>query len=364
MKVLVDMSVVHGPEVMRTGLAQYGLRILAGFDAYGYKDIYILAVKEVAGILREQFPSFQIIPYSLVGNPFLNSIRWRRMVKRTPVDIVLRVAQIPKYNFWKVNKPVVITLHDLNVFHESDIPLLYKWTITRALRNATRIIAITQFVKDDVLRFIPGVSAEKVQVIHNGITPPVYHNVSLPFQEPFILTVNSLIPSKNIMTLIRAFSFIKKRIPHKLVVIGKETEYFKTVMRPFIETNGMEERVIVIPFASDDLLYSLYGATDLFVTTSLLEGFGATPIEAALMGAPVLSTRETALPESTMGLVNYYEPATDDRVLATRILEVLAQDDSKELPVIAETFRTHYDYIDRAKDVYVFLEEVTNKANR
>jgi glycosyltransferase involved in cell wall biosynthesis len=64
----------------------------------------------------------------------------------------------------------------------------------------------------------------------------------------------------------------------------------------------------------------------LFITTSLCEGFGYTPVEAALSGTEVISTMCGSLPEVTMNLVNYYYPATDYKELVKKIIELLQKE--------------------------------------
>lgn len=78
----------------------------------------------------------------------------------------------------------------------------------------------------------------------------------------------------------------------------------------------------------------------MFIPSSLYEGFGYTPIEAAMCGCPVISSIQEALPDSTQGLLNYYHPAMDADVLANKILAVLENPPAQEtLLRIAETYK-------------------------
>ena len=87
----------------------------------------------------------------------------------------------------------------------------------------------------------------------------------------------------------------------------------------------------------------VYDNACLFVTPSLHEGFGFTPLEAAICEAPVISSMCESLPEVTMGLVHYYEPAEDDQALANAIHNVLTNKPSKkELKCIAARYRDAY----------------------
>ena len=81
----------------------------------------------------------------------------------------------------------------------------------------------------------------------------------------------------------------------------------------------------------------------MFVTTSLREGFGYTPIEAAIYGCPVVCSTSEALPETTRNLLFYYEPATDEWALAKKIFEVTEKMPSKyNISKISKEFRELY----------------------
>ena len=82
----------------------------------------------------------------------------------------------------------------------------------------------------------------------------------------------------------------------------------------------------------------------LFVTPSLFEGFGRTPVEAAICKIPVISTKETSLFEATLGLCNYVENAKDEKELAGLILKKLKQADSAgKVSEIANKLTANYE---------------------
>lgn len=204
----------------------------------------------------------------------------------------------------------------------------------------------------------PKLPFDKLETIYNGID----YNISiakstlkLDFQ--YILSISTLWPYKNVLTIVEAFIALIDLIPHKLVIVGRETEYWSKIIMPLIYKNNIEDRILHLPEVSNDDLVFLYKHADLYVSASMHEGFGYTPIEAAIYGVPVITTKETALPETTMDLLNYYEPSCDSNSLKNKILDVL-QNYPKEMELnkISQTFKTRYNYIQQAQKVYNYIE--------
>ena len=98
----------------------------------------------------------------------------------------------------------------------------------------------------------------------------------------------------------------------------------------YIADNNLQDRVKILSNISDDDRNTLFYNADLFVTTSMQEGFGRTPVEAAMCKVPVISTKETSLPEATMNMVYYYDNPTDEKELAKKMLEILHNRPSQE----------------------------------
>ncbi|WP_158296832.1 glycosyltransferase [Prevotella jejuni] len=159
----------------------------------------------------------------------------------------------------------------------------------------------------------------------------------------YILFVNTLLPYKNIMTFLNAFYLIKDKIKQNIIIVGKTTEYWTNEVIPFLEQKGLLHRVVHLENISNAELVKLYQDASLFVTTSLKEGFGYTPIEAAMCGCPVISSKCEALLDTTKDLLFYYEPAQDAGELSKQICYVINNPPSKKkLDDIAYKYREIY----------------------
>lgn len=130
---------------------------------------------------------------------------------------------------------------------------------------------------------------------------------------------------------------------------------------PFIKEHGFENRVHVLFGISDEELRYLYENADLFVTTSTHEGFGYTPIEAAIYKCPVISTRCEALSDTTQGKFTYLDSPFDDDKLSTLMLEIIKKGkDMVLLMKISEFFKNMYDVHKQKDQILKVLSEVEN----
>jgi len=369
MRLLVDISSIPDGNNWNTGLERYALTILEGFRKLDLKDINILTTIKRKDEVKQMFPSFNILYFKRLPRIFIldkpkwfwDSFRWRKAINNSGCDLVFFPFLGKKFDFKKINKPFALTVHDLQIYRITKpwkYLIIKKFQYPIMVRRANRLIAISEFVKKDVASFFKGLDEKKITVVHNGIIVPEKEgNIPLGSDDKFILTVNSFYPHKNIITLLKAYNRIKDNIPHKLVIVGRKTTHWKKVLYKYILDNNLNERVVHLENLEYETLIGLYKNTDLFISTSLMEGFGYTPVEAAISGARVLSSTSTSLPESTMGLVEYYEPATDDEILSERIIEVLSVDNKDKRLQVSDLLKQEYDYVSRAAEIYSVLKE-------
>jgi glycosyltransferase involved in cell wall biosynthesis len=113
--------------------------------------------------------------------------------------------------------------------------------------------------------------------------------------EPFVLSVGTLEPRKNLIRLIRAYRQVAPDVPHALVLAGGDG-WHGTELDTELGRGGAGRIVRTgrVDAADLDALYRRAGA---FVYPSLYEGFGLPVLDAMSRGVPVVTSNTSALAE-------------------------------------------------------------------
>lgn len=193
--------------------------------------------------------------------------------------------------------------------------------IPRSLRRADRIIAPSQFTKDEVVHWY-AVAAEKVVVIPNAISEEfsqvvgtgkeaaVRKKYHLP--ERFVLYVGTLQPRKNIPFLLRAFALLRQRLPDSgLVLVGNRFGHhvdrdIESVLREL----HLEQSVCFPGYIDQEDLPAVIRAAGVFVFPSRYEGFGIPLLEAMSQDVPVAASAIPCLEEVAGEAALYFDPTS------------------------------------------------------
>lgn len=352
MKILIDLTYISNSSV--AGVHVFAFRLLNGFAECNLSDkIILLATDSNYAVITDLFPQFRVIKFRvrriskiphLTGIINLNS--FGKLLKRYNIDLLFSPYISLSSLFTK-------SIIHIGVFHDAQGFVLqtsktkqtaHNLFITYILRSLTNIVTISNYAKKDILKYIHG---KHIHVIYNSVHIVDEQSTieeSSEIKPPYILNVNTLEPYKNLITIVKAFNLVKDKIPHSLIVKAKKLPYWDNEIYPFLKEHNLVDRVQLIETRySDGQMSNLYSNADLFVSPSLMEGFGFTPIEAALYNIPVICTKVSALYETTKGLLNYYDPPTDEKALSDVIRMVLtAPVDEKKLHNISEIYKISY----------------------
>ncbi len=239
---------------------------------------------------------------------------WRAYDAR-PVDEALGAPDIVHSNNFFVprvlqNSRLVYTLYDLSFLHHPEWHTEMNWATTflggvyYASLFADGIVAISEHTRDDFLRFFPYFPRERIWAVPlasrfplDGVKSHPPASVSLASKE-FWLAVGTLEPRKNYPTLLKAYAALVQAHPKTLPLAiaggqGWRMEYLQSM----ISALDLEGRVYLLGYVSDAELQWLYANCFAFVYPSLFEGFGLPVLEAMSMGAAVITSDATSLPE-------------------------------------------------------------------
>jgi len=215
----------------------------------------------------------------------------------------------PHYNIpWLLSPKTVVTCHDLIhfVFPQYSHPaklFFARRLLKRVANKAKRIITVSEYTKQDFLRFFPQ-ARDKLTVIYNGVGNefrPLADNQVAEFKRKeglgdFLLFVGNLKPHKNLPALIAAYARLKDRYSGLKLIILSQKVYNKDISRA-ISHWKVDDGVVIHQPASLEELILYYNAAQLLVFPSLYEGFGLPPLEAMACGTPVVASKTSSIPE-------------------------------------------------------------------
>ena len=202
----------------------------------------------------------------------------------------------------------VVTIHDMSFlrfpqFAEKRNLNYLSARIRDTVERSDAIITDSQFSADEIAEFVE-VDQKKVFPIHLGISPrfsPVEKADCVPVLRelgvdgPYILTVGTLEPRKNITFLVQAFERLAG-FDGKLVIAGMRGWKCEPIIAR-IRGSSRAGDIVLLDYVPDSHLAALYSGAELFALTSFYEGFGFPPLEAMACGTPVISAASGSLPE-------------------------------------------------------------------
>jgi alpha-1,3-rhamnosyl/mannosyltransferase len=214
------------------------------------------------------------------------------------------------------------TIHDLVPVHHPE------WTTgrTRSMhgrkyRNAAAtcdvVFANSSFTADDFAH-TTGFARERVLVAHPGVGAEF--SVDGPVAQrdrPYLLTVATLEPRKNLGTLVEAFALLDDTSLSLAVVGGSGWGEQPELDRPGILRLGRVD---------DEELARLYRGAAAVVYPSRFEGFGMPITEAMASGAPVVASAHASMDEAAGGVALRADPESPEAIAAA-IREALARRD-------------------------------------
>jgi len=228
----------------------------------------------------------------------------------------------------------VVTVHDAATldhpeWFERKFALWYGALLPRLIRKVRAVITVSRFSRDRIVR-LTGVNPKDVHVISNGVDPrfrPIDPETvkevrkTFDLHGPYILSVGSLEPRKNLKMLFEAWQ-LGGFDGATLAVVGASGHLF-----PKMQFDSIPEGVRLLGRVDDEVLPILYSGATGFVYPSVYEGFGLPPLEAMACGCPVAVSDIPAHREVCGNAAMYFDPYRPED-LSAKLEGLLRLDDA------------------------------------
>lgn len=211
----------------------------------------------------------------------------------------------------------VVTVHDL-AFVRYPETVAYKTRkvlslrLKKTLKKADHIFVASAFTGAELTELY-GVPKDRMTVVYAGVDRELFKpRESAQYIEVlekrgltdkgYFFYLGTIEPRKNIKRMILAYADTVRRLEAEgkeimpLVLGGKLGWYYDEILES-IKSEGIEDKIILAGYLSDEEKASLYCGARAFVFPSLYEGFGIPVLEAMACGTPVLTASVSSLPE-------------------------------------------------------------------
>jgi glycosyltransferase involved in cell wall biosynthesis len=229
----------------------------------------------------------------------------------------------------------VLTIHDVAPLENPNwfnfrFRSWYKFMWRHLATDVLKIITVSKFSANRIMHHL-NIPSNKIEVVYCGVSHDEFFprtradlekitpQLKLPKNVRYILSLSSLAPSKNTVSVIKAWGRVVEHLPSDvfLLMVGGQSS-----IAPKLALNELPPRVIFLGYVSDNYLPILYSNSMAFIYPSCYEGFGLPIIEAMASGTPTIVSNLCSIPEVVGDAAIMINPYSIDDI-ATAIKQII-----------------------------------------
>lgn len=316
----MKIAIVHFDISLRTGAQRLILGLGKTLRNLGHEIVYFTAIYD-KNTAFEEFSEFNIISSSGKASTLskfkaMTAYFESKKMMKMGIDSFKPDLFFFSSNYYLAAKyrPSAIYCH-----HPEALLLKDRNIVRKLLHYPIDLMEKKGFIKTNIIVSNSNYTRTAVKLLFKRESEIAYPGVDVKQFEysskadDYILTVNRIMPSKNIELAIEAVEFLNnaKNKIIKLIIAGTTQpgyEWYVKELKRKIDNAGLEQQVELRLDVYDKELRDLYANCKLFVYTPVAEHFGIAPIEAMSCGKPVIAINsagpsETVINEKTGFLI-------------------------------------------------------------
>ncbi|BBL68635.1 glycosyltransferase family 4 protein [Methanoculleus chikugoensis] len=278
----------------------------------------------------------KVAPIDILNGLRSNQRESVRLLKKQEFDIFHPTYYDPYFTKYLMEKPYVLTVHDM--IHELYPDFFSPYDRTeegkkRLIEGANCIIAVSENTKKDIIKIFD-VDPDLIHVVYHGnpfeskINSPVGSTLNDSYlMKPYLLYVGNREGYKNYIFFIKAMAELLKNDEDLHIYCAGGGPFNLNEMKMLRELD-ISSKVHFVK-TNDYIMRQLYENAQAFVFPSLYEGFGLPILEAFSCGCPAILSNSSSLPEIGVDAACYFDP-NDPESLTRRVEEILSDNEYRE----------------------------------
>ena len=320
-------------------------------------DLYILVNKKQIRYFTPLIEGKKI--YTFSGPSYLEGIAVKKIELKHSFDIIHFTNTLLPLGF-KSRAKTICTIHDLNflTFSQGILKDWYKKIIYKNAKNSNGLIFISEYTQKVYLEFVKKFSRKRKVIYEaSGFSFNMARSSALKKQGLNLLCFGHR-AHKNAEAAIKILALLNERFT--LTIIGCHS---KKTLSKLVSDLGLETRVSIHKYVSDEQLINFYGTSFAFIFLSKYEGFGLPLLEAMSAGCPVITHDICSLPEVAGNAAYYIENNRSGYQKAAKFILRLYSDKGlyQEYKEKSEVQFRKFSWARNGLETRKFYEEVLNQ---